>query len=227
LTIHLALCTGAPSGGSLRALFALFSMLGGSAGPRLDEEALRALVVQARDGDPGAQRRLYEQLVDRVFRAVRPMFQDEAEAEDVTQDALIKVLSSLGSYRPRPGSSFVSWVLAVAVNTGRRRFRRRRPLPTEPEVLAVLQESVASADGPCDEVERQRTRALVLRALWEVPERERQVLSLRYGAELNASEIAPIVGLKPAHVRKICERWRPRLAARIEALQSPPEPSHA
>ncbi len=201
-------------------------MLGPRGVPRLDEAALRALVVQARAGDPGAQRRLYEQLVDRVFRAVRPMFQDEDEAEDVTQDALIKVLSSLDKYRPRPDSSFVSWVLAIAINTGRRRFRRRRPVPTEPEALSTLQEAVAHADGPLDELERQRTRALVLRALWEIPERERQVLSLRYGAELNASEIAAIVGLKPAHVRKLCERWRPRLAQRIQELQAPQEPSH-
>ena len=181
---------------------------------------------QARDGDPSAQRRLYEQLVDRVFRAVRPMFQDEAEAEDVTQDAMIKVLSSLDRYRPRPESSFVSWVVTIAYNTGRRRFRRRHPLPTEPQALAALQEAIAHAPGPCDDVERQQTRALVLRALWEIPERERQILPLRYGAELSSGDVAAIVGLKPAHVRKLCERWRVRLAARIEELQAPQETPH-
>jgi len=196
-------------------------------GPALDEGALRALVVQARDGDPSAQRRLYEQLVDRVFRAVRPMFQDEAEAEDVTQDAMIKVLSSLDRYRPRPESSFVSWVVTIAYNTGRRRFRRRHPLPTEPQALAALQEAIAHAPGPCDDVERQQTRALVLRALWEIPEREREILSLRYGAELRSSEVAAIVGAKPATVRKLCERWRGRLATRIQQLQTPQEAPHA
>lgn len=218
---------GAPTGGSLRAYFALFSMLGASSGrDRLDEDALRALVAQARGGDPGAQRRLYEQLVDRVFRAVRPMFQDEAEAEDVTQDAMIKVLSSLDRYQPRTGSSFVSWVLAIAINTGRRRFRRRRPVPTEPEALAALQERIAHDDDPGEDLDRQRTRALVLRALWEIPEREREILSLRYGADLNATEIAAIVNLKPAHVRKLCERWRVRLGRRIEELQAPQESPH-
>ena len=216
----------APDGGSLRSLFALFAMLGAPKGSPLDEAALRALVVQAWSGDPSAQRRLYEQLVNRVFRAVRPMFQDEAEAEDVTQDALIKVLASLDRYRPRPDASFVSWVVTIAYNTARRRFRRRRPLPTEPEALAVLQEALAHAPGPCDDVERQQTRALVLRALWEIPEREREVLSLRYGAELSSSEVAVVVGLKPATVRKLCERWRGRLAKRIEELQNPQEPSH-
>ncbi len=224
---HAAVLAGAlPAGeGSLRAWFALFAMLG-AGGPSLDEAALRALVVQARDGDSGAQRRLYEQLVDRVFRAVRPMFQDESEAEDVTQDAMIKVLTSLDRYRPRPESSFVSWVVTIAYNTARKRFRRRRQLPTEPEALEALQESIGSASGPLDDLERQQARAIVLRALWEIPEREREILSLRYGAELSSSEVAAIVGLKSPHVRKLCERWRERLAVRITELQTPPEPSH-
>jgi RNA polymerase sigma-70 factor (ECF subfamily) len=220
-----AVLAGAPLvGGSPRAWFALFSMLGAQA-TKLDEVALRALVVQARDGDPSAHRRLYEQLVDRVFRAVRPMFQDESEAEDVTQDAMIKVLTSLDRYQAREGSSFVSWVVTIAYNVARKRFRRRRQLPTEPEALSTLQEAIATAPGPCDEIERQQARAIVLRALWELPEREREILSLRYGAELSSSDVADIVGLKPPHVRKLCERWRERLASRIEELQRPQEAS--
>ena len=46
-------------------------------------------------------------------------------------------------------------------------------------------------------------------------------MSLRYGAELNASEIAAAVGIEPATIRKILERARTRLGARIEALLSP------
>jgi DNA-directed RNA polymerase specialized sigma24 family protein len=46
-------------------------------------------------------------------------------------------------------------------------------------------------------------------------------VSLRYGAELNASEIGTTVGIEPAAIRKILERARTRLGARIEALLSP------
>ncbi len=48
-----------------------------------------------------------------------------------------------------------------------------------------------------------------------------EIVSLRYGAELNASEIAATVGIEPAAIRKILERARTRLGARIEALLSP------
>jgi DNA-directed RNA polymerase specialized sigma24 family protein len=47
------------------------------------------------------------------------------------------------------------------------------------------------------------------------------VVSLRYGAELNATEIGATVGIEPATIRKILERARTQLGARIEALLSP------
>ena len=61
----------------------------------------------------------------------------------------------------------------------------------------------------------------LLVALGELPERERAIVSLRYGAELNASEIAVSLGIEPATARKILERTRARLGERIEALLRP------
>ena len=66
-----------------------------------------------------------------------------------------------------------------------------------------------------------RGSGALLIALGELPERERAIVSLRYGAELNASEIAATVGIEPATIRKILERARTRLGARVEALLSP------
>jgi RNA polymerase sigma factor (sigma-70 family) len=57
-----------------------------------------------------------------------------------------------------------------------------------------------------------------LNALGELSRRERDIVSLRYGAELSANEIANIVTLEPANVRKVLERTRARLGAQIEAF---------
>ena len=75
------------------------SRLGGDA-DRLDEPAIALLIEQARAGDPGARRTLYTQHVDLVFRTVRGMLRSDADAEDVTQDALLTVLTSLGTVPP-------------------------------------------------------------------------------------------------------------------------------
>jgi RNA polymerase sigma-70 factor (ECF subfamily) len=202
---------------SLTALFAaLRPRFGGDAEP-LGEEAIARLVEQARAGDTGARQTLYEQHVDRVFRAVRGILRSDADAEDATQDAMLKVLTSLDKYRPRADARFAAWVMTIAINTARRRFRRRRP---ELTATGELPDTPSSGDGtdPGDRLDRARQRRALLIALAELSERERVIVSLRYGAELNASEIGATVGVEAAAIRKTLERARTRLGDRIEAL---------
>jgi RNA polymerase sigma-70 factor (ECF subfamily) len=155
--------------------------------------------------------------VNRVFRTVRGVLRSHAEAEDVTQDAMLTALTSLHRYSPRSGTRFAAWLTTIAINTARRRFRRRRPVLT---ATGDLPDVAADADDLGDDVDRARQRAALLRALAELEPREREIVSLRYGAELNAAEIAAQLKIEPANVRKILERARVRLGERIEALMT-------
>jgi RNA polymerase sigma-70 factor (ECF subfamily) len=213
--LALAIAATPTADGTLAGLFkALTSRLGGDAEP-LEEPAVQRLVERARAGDRDAAQRLYRQQVDRVFRTVRGVLRSDAEAEDVTQDAMLAVLTSLDRYTPREDARFAAWVASVAVNTARRRFRRRRPeLTATGELPDVPDESAP----PEREVDTAREREALLRALADLAPAEREMISLRYGAELTASEIAKLVKLEPANVRKILERTRERLGARIEEL---------
>lgn len=205
----------------LTLLFAALSRHpGGDAEPLapLQEDAIARLVEQARAGDTGARQTLYEQHVDRVFRAVRAMLRSDADAEDVTQDAMLTVLTSLHKYTPRADARFAAWVMTIAANTARRRFRRRRP---ELTATGELPELPDDGGDPADGLDRAQRRRALLIALAELPERERVIVSLRYGAELSASEIGAAVGIEPATIRKILERARTRLGARIKALLRP------
>jgi RNA polymerase sigma-70 factor (ECF subfamily) len=209
---------------SLASLFAaLSSPFGSGAQPLaqldpLSEEAIQRLVKQARAGDTGARETLYLQHVDRVFRAVRGILRSDADAEDVTQDAMLTVLTSLNKYTTRGDARFAAWVMTIALNTARRRFRRRRPEVTATGDLPEIPDTTVD---PGDDLDRARRRRALLIALADLSERERTIVSLRYGAELNASEIATTVDVDPATIRKILERARTRLGARIEALLSP------
>jgi RNA polymerase sigma-70 factor (ECF subfamily) len=198
----------------LEALFAILTSRFGGDAERLPEDSIAALVAAARAGDTGARRRLYTQYVDLVFRTVRGMLHSDADAEDVTQDALLTVLTSLNKYAPRPDVRFAAWVTTIAVNTARRRFRRRRPdLTTTGDIPDVAADEM----DPAEMIDRTRQRRALLAALRKLSERERTIVSLRYGAELNASEIAAVVGVEAPSVRKTLERARERLGERIEA----------
>jgi RNA polymerase sigma-70 factor (ECF subfamily) len=201
----------------LPALFAALSAFTGSdpqAGS-LDEEAIARVVERARSGDTAARQMLYLQYVDRVYRTVRGMLRSDADAEDVTQDAMLTVLTSLHAYRPRADARFAAWVTTFAANTARRRFRRRRP---ETTATGELPEVAGEPPDPLADLERARQRRALLTALAELSAREREAVSLRYGGDLNATEIAACLGLAPAAVRKILERARTRLGARLESL---------
>ena len=199
----------------LALLFAASSTRLGGDVEALAEDSIARLIERARGGDTGARHALYVQYVDRVFRTVRGMLRSDADAEDVTQDAMLTVLTSLHKYRPRADARFAAWVMTIAVNTARRRFRRRRP---ELTATGVLPEVPDDGADPADRLDRERQRRALLVALAELPVRERVIVSLRYGAELNASEIAAAVGGEPAAIRKSLARARTRLGARIEEL---------
>lgn len=200
---------------------ALSSRLGGDEA-RLEGDAMSAVIERARAGDPGARRKLYTQHVDAVYRTVRGVLHSDAEAEDVTQDALLAVLTHLSTYRPRPDSSFQAWVMTVAVNTARRRFRRKRP---ELTADGELPDTPADLADPDETLDRARLRRALLIALRDLTEREREIISLRYGGDLNASQISEALGdLAAPAVRKILERARTRLGERIEILIQEPRP---
>jgi RNA polymerase sigma-70 factor (ECF subfamily) len=201
----------------LEALFVALSSRLGADAERLPEDEIGPLVTMARAGDAGARHALYTQHVDQVFRTVRGMLRSDADAEDVTQDALLTVLTSLGKYTPRADARFSTWVMTIAVNTVRRRFRRRRPQLT---ATGELPDRPGAVTDPIEDLDRARQRRALLAALAELSERERTIVSLRYGAELNAREIAESLGVEPAAVRKSLERARARLGDRIEALMN-------
>jgi RNA polymerase sigma-B factor len=71
---------------------------------------------------------------------------------------------------------------------------------------------------PVEDLDRVRRRRALLTALAELAERERVIVTLRYGGELTAREIGAIVGLEAAAVRKVLERTRTWLGTRVTEL---------
>ena len=197
---------------TVSSLFKVLSLRFGGDTGSLDEDAILQLVVAARAGDRAAGQRLYRQHVDRVFRTVRGILHSDMDAEEVTQDTMLAMLTSLDRYAPRTGTRFAAWVTTIAVNTARRRFRRRRPELTDPSDLPQIPDDTADLERDADS---EKQREVLLRALAVLDEREREIISLRYGAELDATEIASLLELEPANVRKILERARGRIEAQL------------
>jgi RNA polymerase sigma-70 factor (ECF subfamily) len=128
-------------------------------------------------------------------------------AEDLTASTFERVIRGWNDYDPERGQER-TWVLAIARNLLTDHYRRQRHRDTistdeHPILLDVL-----SSD---DWVESRLTHAELHEWLGELGQREQEVLALRYGAELRATEIAELTGLSAANVHQIVSRSLRRL----------------
>lgn len=207
-------------------MFVVFAtLLGSDPDPSVDETEVQRLVRAARTGHPQAARRLYSLHVDRVYRTVRPLCTSDADAEDAVQETFARALGNLAQYQYRPESRFVAWLGTIGLNVVRKRGRgaqRIAPLSGS----AQLHDRVDGAGDPESEALKAEARRALLAALSEIPDRERQVLTLRYGAGLTAPEVAHAAGLSASNVRKICERQRKHLLERLQPWLDSQEMRH-
>ena len=173
------------------------------------------LVSAARGGDAEA----FTTLVERHRRdALRVAYGiADGEADDVAQEAFLKAYRHLPGFRP--GHSFRAWLLAIVANEARNRrrsFVRRSAL-----VLRVRHEDTATAaDDPADAALRTARRQEVLDAVARLPDRDREVISLRYFAQLSEAEMATGLGCAPGTVKSRLSRALGRLRTELGEAES-------
>lgn len=170
-----------------------------------------ALLVLYANGDPAAARALTLRLVPRLMAyATRMLGGDRAEAEDIAQEAMLRLWRIAPDWRS--GEAQVStWAYRVAGNlcTDRLRARRlRRPVTLEdaPELLSD------AADVETEMMQTDRHRALTA-ALAELPERQRQAVVLRHIEGLANPEIAVVMEIGVEAVESLTARGKRGLAA--------------
>lgn len=179
----------------------------------VDEALVQALVQAARAGDQSALSELYALHARPVFRVLRALTRSEADAEELLQDVFVKAFSHLDRYQPRESARFVAWLISIARNSV---FNRRRKLG---RLVPLDPQRSEDAQAPrTDETSQVDLRAALLQVLAELPERDRWIITLRYGAELTADEVASECGVTPANIRKVTQRQRAYLKARLQSL---------
>lgn len=176
----------------------------------LNEVSDETLLVLYANGDPEAARLLSGRLAPRVLGYATRLLTDRAEAEDVTQEAMLRLWRVAPDWRT--GEAQVStWMYRVVTNlcTDLRRARARRPgvgLDDAPEVASVGQSVVASM------IETDRMAALN-QALGALPERQRQAVVLRHIEGLSNPEIGAIMALGVEAVESLTARGKRALAS--------------
>ncbi len=153
--------------------------------------------IPARDEDWDS---LYREQLPRVYNYFRYRVGPGPEAEDLTSITFEKAWRARNRYR-RDLASFSTWLFTVARNVAIDHYRQRRH-------HVPLEEAADVPAGPTpEEVAERRSDAEQLGRLVEgLPERERELLSLKYGAGLTNRAIARVSGLSETNVGTILHR---------------------
>lgn len=152
---------------------------------------------------------VYAEQLPRVYNFFRYRFGAVADAEDLTARTFEKAWRARHRYR-RDVAGFSTWLLSIARNVAVDEYRSRRPHVPLEAAAAVAAGSATPEDAAVLSSDAERLDAL----LAFLPERERELLSLKYGAEMTNRAIAQATGLSESNVGTILHRAVRTLRAR-------------
>jgi RNA polymerase sigma factor (sigma-70 family) len=188
--------------------------------PLGEEEA--ELVERARGGDVRAYESLVRRYQDLAYRTARLITGNAADAEDATQEGLVKAWYALGRFRER--APFRPWLLSIVANEARNRRRSGRRQDDLALRVAGARPSGDAAPSPeAAALEDERRRAL-LEAVTGMPERDRMVIAARFFLELSERETAEVLGCRPGTVKSRMSRALARLRVVLDEREAGAEP---
>lgn len=160
---------------------------------------------------------LYRRHGAEVYRYALAVLGNHADAEDVTQTTFLNAYRSLEQgVRPRKPSN---WLLTIASNTIKQRFRQERARPRQVELDDQVAGASPDESGP--------TVGEVLTALSRIPPGQRQAIVLREFEGRSYKEIAAILGVTTSALETLLFRARRSLADELEHHLTCTEAQHA
>ena len=180
----------------------------------LSDVSDEALLVLYANGDPGAARALTLRLTPRVLGFAARMLSDRSEAEDVAQEAMLRLWRMAPDWQ-QGEARVATWLYRVASNLCLDRLRRSRPRglgdvaepeDTTPGVVArmIKADRVLALDG----------------ALAALPDRQRQAVVLRHIEGLSNPEIAAVMDIGVEAVESLVARGKKGLAALLSGRRA-------
>ena len=167
------------------------------------------LLIEAARQNPEAFDALYCRYLNPVYRYLYSRVQNKADAEDLTTQVFIEALEGLARYRDR--GTFAAWLFTIARRRAIDHHRKNRP-------VFPLDETLVHPDGHdplTHALENERLRQLAVH-LQILDNEARELLNLRFAAELSYPEIGQVLKRRPEAVKMALHRLLRRLKAMME-----------
>lgn len=165
----------------------------------------------------GGETQLFHELIRpyerSVFVMVLSLLHNEADAEDVAQEAFLKAFRNLAGFRGE--AKFGTWLISIALNEARSRIRRNstariESLDQDPDEPGHISPALLRdwREIPSQVLERSEMRLMLREAIAALPDNYREVLLLRDVEELSTLEAATVLQISTASIKVRLHRAR-------------------
>lgn len=168
----------------------------------------------AREGD--AFRAIIKTYNQRLYRIARGVVRNDAEAEDIVQEAYVRAFASLAAFRG--DSSLGTWLSRIVINEALGRLRKGQrtvAMPENPQA-EIIQFPLNPSDDPERMMAQRQILALVERATDSLPDVYRTVFVARVIEGLSIEETADLLGVRPETVKTRLHRARTLLRKALD-----------
>ena len=180
-----------------------------SGGGESDTELMRRVA----GGDSAATRVVVTRFLPQVLALARRMLGDAAEAEDVAQDAMLRLWQMAGRWRE--DAPVGAWLYRVAHNLAIDRIRRRRPTIDVDTAIHLRDPS----PNPAERLAADERKTAVERAIAALPERQRTAITLVHTLEMGNIEAATAMEISVEALESLLSRGRRALRAALMDLK--------
>jgi RNA polymerase sigma-70 factor (ECF subfamily) len=168
----------------------------------------RELIDRIRHGERERFAELIRPYERRVYVTALAILQNDADAQEVAQEAILKAFAHLNQFRG--DSRFSTWLTRVTINEARMRRRKQHAEIMKPfneleseddEGQFIPQDFADWREIPSEELERKEVRDLLRKALASIADKYREVFVLRDIQHLSIEETAEAIGITPGTVK--------------------------
>ena len=169
------------------------------------------LLALVRQGSHPAFAALVHRHTDRYYRLAFRYLQNREAAEDVVQDAFLKLWENPSRWQPDKNSKFTTWFYRVVVNLCLDWRKRKRPLELT-DNMAFVDERETAAQAMLRHEEQQ----ILEQEIAALPERQRTALNLCFDEGVSNQEAADIMGVNLKALQSLLMRAKTTLKERMK-----------
>lgn len=161
-----------------------------------EDKTIKNLVSRSQDGDKEAFGKLYDKYLKPIFRYVYFKVGNREDAEDLTEQVFLKAWQHIDKYNSKK-SFFSSWLYIIAKNQIIDHYRQNKK---NIELDDWLKETHVAPES-LNNIEQELLQRKLLEKIKRLPEKQQQIIILKFFEDLSNKEIAQIINKKEGAVR--------------------------